>query len=172
TKQKAEKSATTTFLLVSSATDAEAAAERAGILAEAVTFARDLVNTAPTDLVPEDLASAARQSAQRANPQTEAPDEQTLAAGGYRRLSGVGQRSKNPPRLVRLSYSHPEATKPVAYVGKGITFGSGGLSLKPAGSMDWMKSDMAGAASVLAAMRAISALNVKVNACGYLTVAE
>src|SRR5699024_9695760 len=58
------------------------------------------------------------------------------------------------------------------YVGKGITFDSGGLSLKPAGSMDWMKSDMAGAASVLAAMRAISALNLKVNAVGYLTVAE
>src|SRR5699024_3322953 len=102
TKQKAEKSATTTFLLVSSATDAEAAAERAGILAEAVTFARDLVNTAPTDLVPEDLASAAREIAQQANLQIEVLDEQALAEGGYGGLTGVGQGSKNPPRLVRL----------------------------------------------------------------------
>src|SRR5699024_3068982 len=67
TKQKAEKSATATFSLISSATGAEAAAERATVLAEAVTFARDLVNTAPTDLVPEDLASAAQEIAQQAD---------------------------------------------------------------------------------------------------------
>ena len=171
-KQKAEKSATATLSLVSSATGAEAAVERAAVLAQAVSFTRDLVNTAPADLVPEDLASAAQEIAQQADLQIEVLDEQALAEGGYGGLTGVGQGSENPPRLVRLSYSHPEATKTLAYVGKGITFDSGGLSLKPAGSMDWMKSDMAGAASVLAAMRAIAGLKLKVNVVGYLTVAE
>src|SRR5699024_5209970 len=151
TKQKAEKSATATFSLISSATGAEAAAERATVLAEAVTFARDLGHTAPTDLVPEDLASAAQEIAQQADLQIEVLDEQALAEGGCGGLTGVGQGSKSPPRLGRLSYSHPEATTSGADVGKGITCEGGGLRLRPARPMYWMKSDMPGAASVLAA---------------------
>ena len=168
-----KKSDTTTELvLASSAAGSDKAVERATVLAQAVFLTRDLVNTAPTDLVPEDLAATAREVAEQAGLQIEVLDERALSEGGYGGLIGVGQGSANPPRLVRLSHTHPEATRTVAFVGKGITFDSGGLSLKPAGSMDWMKSDMAGAASVLAAMRAIAALNLKVNAVGYLAVAE
>ncbi|WP_017606979.1 leucyl aminopeptidase [Nocardiopsis alkaliphila] len=171
-REKAAKNATTTLTLISEAAGADDAAERAAVLAEAVAFTRDLVNTAPADLVPEDLATTAQEIAQQAGLEIEVLDERALAEGGYGGLTGVGQGSANPPRLIRLSYSHPEATKKVAYVGKGITFDSGGLSLKPAGGMEWMKSDMSGAASVLAAMRAIATLGVKVNAVGYLAVAE
>ncbi|WP_159941099.1 MULTISPECIES: leucyl aminopeptidase [unclassified Nocardiopsis] len=163
---------TAELLLVSGAPGAAEAAGRAEVLAEAVNLTRDLVNTPPADLVPEDLASAAQEIAQRAGLEIEVLDERALSEGGYGGLTGVGQGSANPPRLVRLAHTHPEATRTVAFVGKGITFDSGGLSLKPAGSMDWMKSDMAGAASVLAAMRAIAALNLRVNVVGYLAVAE
>jgi len=171
-RQKADKAASASLTLISSAAGAEAAAERAAVLSEGVNYSRDLVNTAPADLVPEDLASAAQAIAQEADLEIEVLDEQALTEGGYGGLTGVGQGSANPPRLIRLEHSHPEATKTIAFVGKGITFDSGGLSLKPAGSMDWMKSDMAGAASVLAAMRAIATLELKVNAVGYLAVAE
>ena len=171
-REKATKNATTTLTLVSEVAGANDAAERAAVLAEAVSYARDLVNTAPADLVPEDLAAAAREIARQAGLEIEVLDEHALSEGGYGGLTGVGQGSANPPRLIRLSYSHPEATKKIAYVGKGITFDSGGLSLKPAGGMEWMKSDMSGAASVLAAMRAIATLGLKINAVGYLAVAE
>ncbi|OKI20200.1 leucyl aminopeptidase [Nocardiopsis sp. TSRI0078] len=164
--------ATTELVLISPASEAGDAAERAAVLADAVNLTRDLVNTAPADLVPEDLADTAQEIAQQNGLQIEVLDERALAEGGYGGLTGVGQGSANPPRLVRLSHTHPEATRTVAFVGKGITFDSGGLSLKPAGSMDWMKSDMAGAASVLAAMRAIASLGLKVNVVGYLAVAE
>jgi leucyl aminopeptidase len=77
-----------------------------------------------------------------------------------------------PPRLVRLSYTHPEAAKTVAFVGKGITFDSGGLSLKPPKSMETMKSDMGGAAATLAATAAIAELGLPVNVVGYMCLAE
>ncbi|MFE9246824.1 leucyl aminopeptidase [Nocardiopsis sp. NPDC006938] len=175
TGEKAQKKAargSVVLTVVSEADGAADAVERAAVLAEAVSFTRDLVNTAPADLVPEDLASAAQEIAQQAHLEIEVLDERALDEGGYGGLTGVGQGSANPPRLVRLAHSHPEATRTIAFVGKGITFDSGGLSLKPAGSMDWMKSDMSGAASVLAAMRAIATLGLKVNVVGYLTVAE
>ncbi|GAA2769561.1 hypothetical protein GCM10020219_040920 [Nonomuraea dietziae] len=99
-------------------------------------------------------------------------DEKQLKEGGYGGIVGVGQGSANPPRLVRLSYTHPEAAKTLAFVGKGITFDSGGLSLKPSSAMDWMKSDMGGAGAVFGALVAIARLGLKVNAVGYLCLAE
>ncbi|MGW5878292.1 leucyl aminopeptidase [Nocardiopsis terrae] len=171
-EKKAAKAAETKLTVVSEAAGAGDAVERAAVLAEAVSFTRDLVNTAPADLVPEDLAGAAQEIARQTGLEIEVLDERALSEGGYGGLTGVGQGSANPPRLVRLAHSHPEATKTVAFVGKGITFDSGGLSLKPSGGMEWMKSDMSGAASVLAAMRAIATLGLKVNVVGYLTVAE
>ncbi|NED55641.1 leucyl aminopeptidase, partial [Micromonospora aurantiaca] len=74
--------------------------------------------------------------------------------------------------LVRLAYTHAEASRTLALVGKGITFDSGGLSLKPTDAMDWMKSDMGGAAAVLGALAAIAELGPKVNVVGYLAIAE
>ncbi|CAM4253433.1 leucyl aminopeptidase [Nocardiopsis rhodophaea] len=158
--------------VISSAEGAAETAARAEILAASTNLARDLVNTAPADLVPEDLAGAAEEVARETGLAIETLDEHALADGGYGGLVGVGQGSSNPPRLVRLAYSHPEASTTVAFVGKGITFDSGGLSLKPASSMDWMKSDMGGAAAVLAAMRSIALLKPTVNVVAYLAIAE
>jgi leucyl aminopeptidase len=152
--------------------EAEDALRRAEMLAESVTLVRDLVNTPPSDLSPEILAETAEQVGTDAGLSVQVLDEKALVEGGYGGIAGVGQGSVNPPRLVRLAYRHPEATRTVAYVGKGITFDSGGLSLKPADSMDWMKSDMGGAAAVLGALRAIARLAPKVNVVGYLAIAE
>ncbi|MCO6005655.1 leucyl aminopeptidase [Actinoallomurus purpureus] len=151
---------------------ARAALDRARTIAEAVTLVRDLVNTPPSDLNPEALADAARQVGDEAGLSVEVLDEKALVEGGYGGIVGVGQGSVNPPRLVRLAYEHPEATKTVAFVGKGITFDSGGLSLKPSEAMDWMKSDMGGAGAVLGALKAIAALAPKVKVVGYLAIAE
>ncbi|NUW31431.1 leucyl aminopeptidase [Nonomuraea sp. SMC257] len=146
--------------------------ERATALAESVSLVRDLVNTPPSDLWPAKFAEIAEQAAAKAGLSVEVLDEKQLKDGGYGGLIGVGQGSANPPRLVRLSYTHPEAAKTLAFVGKGITFDSGGLSLKPSASMDWMKSDMGGAAAVFGAVLGIARLGVPVNAVGYLCLAE
>ncbi|MFI0349849.1 leucyl aminopeptidase [Actinomadura sp. 9N407] len=150
----------------------DASVERARTLADSISLARDLVNTPPSDLVPEDLAGAAERVAGETGLAIEVLDEKALVEGGYGGIAGVGQGSVNPPRLVRLSYTHAEAAKTLVLVGKGITFDSGGLSLKPAEAMDWMKSDMGGAAAVLGAMAAIAGIAPKVNVVGYLAIAE
>lgn len=148
------------------------AVARAHVLGAAVTLVRDLVNTSPAHLYPELLAAAAGEIAAASGLGLEILDEAALAAGGYGGICGVGQGSVHPPRLVRLSYQHPEASKTVVFAGKGITFDSGGLSLKPPKAMEAMKSDMGGAAAVLAALQAIAALGPAVNVIGYLPLAE
>ncbi|AQZ64969.1 Cytosol aminopeptidase PepA [[Actinomadura] parvosata subsp. kistnae] len=147
-------------------------AERASVLAESVSLVRDLVNTPPSDLWPARFAELAEQAGAEAGLSVEVLDDKQLKDAGYGGLIGVGQGSVNPPRLVRLAYSHPEAGKTLAFVGKGITFDSGGLSLKPSASMDWMKSDMGGAGAVLGALIGIARLGLPVNAVGYLCLAE
>ncbi len=149
-----------------------AAAGRAQELADAMTLVRDLVNTSPADLYPETFAAEAQRVAVAAGLEIEVLDHVALAGGGYGGITAVGQGSVHPPRLVRLAYRHPEATKTVVFAGKGITFDSGGLSLKPPKSMETMKSDMAGAAAVLGAFQAIAALRPAVNVVGYLAMAE
>jgi len=149
-----------------------AAAGRAQELADAMTLVRDLVNTSPADLYPETFAAEAKRVAVAAGLEIEVLDHVALAGGGYGGITAVGQGSVHPPRLVRLSYRHPEASKTIVYVGKGITFDSGGLSLKPPKSMETMKSDMAGAGAVLGALQAIAALRPAVNVVGYLAMAE
>jgi leucyl aminopeptidase len=157
---------------VVSGADPGDALRRAEVLAESVSLVRDLVNTPPSDLTPEILAETAEQVGADAGLSVQVLDEKALVEGGYGGIVGVGQGSVNPPRLVRLAYRHPDATRTIAYVGKGITFDSGGLSLKPADSMDWMKSDMGGAAAVLGALKAIARLAPKINVVGYLAIAE
>jgi leucyl aminopeptidase len=152
--------------------DFAAAASRARILASAVALTRDLVNTGPSDLFPAIFADEAERLAGVSGLDVEVLDEKALAEGGYGGIIGVGQGSARPPRLVRLGYSHPDATRTVVLVGKGITFDSGGLSLKTAKGMETMKSDMSGAAAVLASMQALAALRPVVNAVGYMPLAE
>jgi leucyl aminopeptidase len=149
-----------------------AAAGRAEVLADAMTLVRDLINTSPAQLYPETFAAEAERVARAAEVEFEVLDHAALASGGYGGLTGVGQGSVHPPRLVRLGYRHPTATKTVVFCGKGITFDSGGLSLKPPKSMEAMKSDMSGAAAVLGAVQAIAALKLAVNVVGYLAMAE
>jgi leucyl aminopeptidase len=150
----------------------EAAASRARILAEAMTLVRDLVNTAPADMVPSDLAAAAEQVAIASGLGVQVLDENELAKDKYGGILAVGMGSAHPPRLVRLEYTHPDATTTVVFAGKGITFDSGGLSLKPSKAMETMKADMSGAAAVLGALQAIAALGPAVNVVGYMPLAE
>jgi leucyl aminopeptidase len=147
-------------------------AGRGRVLAEAMTLVRDLINTPPADLVPADLAEAATRVAETGGLAIQVLDESELAKEGYGGILAVGMGSVHPPRLVRLEYTHPEAAKTVVFVGKGITFDSGGLSLKPPKSMETMKSDMGGAAAVLGTLQAIAALRLPVNVVGYLCIAE
>jgi leucyl aminopeptidase len=158
--------------LLSSAQDADAAAGRAQAIADAMTLVRDLVNTSPSHLYPETFAAEAAKVAETAGLAIEILDHEALASGGYGGITGVGQGSVHPPRLVRLGYHHADATKTVVFAGKGITFDSGGLSLKPPKAMEAMKSDMGGAAAVLGALQAIATLQPKVNVIGYLPMAE
>ena len=148
------------------------AVRRAQVVADAVNLSRDLINTAPVDLPPAALAAEAERVAAKAGVAAQVLDEDALMAGGYGGILAVGRGSSAPPRLVRLAYSHPEATKTVVFVGKGITFDSGGLSLKPPKSMETMKCDMSGAAAVLTATVAVARLNLPVNVVGYLPLAE
>jgi leucyl aminopeptidase len=100
-------------------------------------------------------------------------DEKALRKGGYGGILGVGQGSDAPPRLVHLTYKGGRAAKTrVALVGKGITFDSGGLSLKPANAMEEMKMDMGGAAAVIATMRAVAELGLKVDVEAWIPMAE
>jgi len=148
------------------------ASRRATVLADAVSLVRDLVNTSPADLYPETFAAEAERVARASGLDIDVLDEKALADGGYGGIAGVGQGSVHPPRLVRLSYTRPGAAKTVVLVGKGITFDSGGLSLKPPKSMEAMKSDMSGAAAVLGALQAVAGLQPDVNVVGYLPLAE
>ncbi|RDG31151.1 leucyl aminopeptidase [Streptomyces corynorhini] len=150
----------------------KAAAERAIALTEEINRARDLINTPPNDLTPEAFAAVATAAGKENGIKVQVLDEKALAKGGYGGLLGVGQGSANPPRLVKLAYTHPEAEKTLALVGKGITYDSGGISLKPAGHNETMKCDMSGAAAVFAAVVSAARLGLRVNVTGWLALAE
>ena len=140
--------------------------------AEAVALARDLVNTAPNDLPPAVLADRAASAARAAGLKVQVLDEKALAKAGFGGILGVGQGSTRPPRLVRISYTPPRARALVALVGKGITFDSGGISIKPGAGMDHMTSDMAGAAAVIATTIAAAALQLPVAVTATVPMAE
>jgi len=152
--------------------EARAAARRAEVLAAAVAATRDLINTAPVDLYPSAFADAAVAAVEGLPISATVLDERKLARGGYGGLIGVGKGSVRPPRLVRLDYAPRGATAHLAYVGKGITFDSGGISIKPAAGMEAMKSDMSGAAAVLSTVVAAARLGLPVRVTGWLALAE
>ncbi|MFI1160190.1 leucyl aminopeptidase [Streptomyces sioyaensis] len=150
----------------------KAAAERSVALAEEINRARDLINMPSNDLDPKSFAAQAQAAAKEFGLKVEVLDEKALKKGGYGGLMGVGQGSETPPRLVRIAHTHPKADKTLALVGKGITYDSGGISLKPAGHNETMKCDMSGAAAVFAAVVAAARLGLKVNVTGWLALAE
>jgi len=149
-----------------------AALHRARVVAEGVALARDLVNRAPSDLYPESFAALAVDVCGAAGVAVTVRDERDLEREGFGGLLAVGRGSARPPRLLRLEFRPPEWQTHVALVGKGITFDSGGLSLKPAKDMGDMKSDMAGAAAVLAAVLAAARLDLPIAVTGWLALAE
>jgi leucyl aminopeptidase len=129
-------------------------------VAEAVAWARDLVNEGPADCTPSRLARAAQQLAREAGLRCEVRGPKEIAALGMGMFLGVTRGSAEEPRLVKVSYQPRRATaaRPLVLVGKAITFDSGGLSLKPTDSMVTMNGDMAGSAAVLGAMRVVARL--------------
>ncbi|MEU7376060.1 leucyl aminopeptidase [Streptomyces albidoflavus] len=151
---------------------AKTAVERAVALAEEMNRARDLVNTPPNDLYPESFAAVATAAGKEHGVKVTVIDDKALLKGGFGGLTGVGQGAAHGPRLVKLAYTHPKAEKSLAFVGKGITYDSGGISLKPAGHNETMKCDMAGAAAVFAAVITAARLGLKVNVTGWLALAE
>ncbi|MGH8904537.1 MAG: leucyl aminopeptidase [Egibacteraceae bacterium] len=142
------------------------------VLVRATSLARDLVNTPPDDKRPPALAERITEIAGKAGIDVRVHDEAALTEGGFGGILGVGQGSSESPRLVELTYAPPGAGGHVVLVGKGITFDSGGLSLKPTNSMNTMKSDMSGAAAVVAAMSVLPALGVTTKVTGLLALAE
>ena len=147
--------------------------QEAQIIAESVKNVRNLVNTPPSHMYPETFADYVKKSFKRnAKLTVEILEEKALKKQGFGALIGVGQGSVNPPRFVRLAYKSRGANFHLALVGKGITFDTGGISLKPPASMHTMKCDMAGAATVIEAFRAIMQLDLKINVSAYAALAE
>jgi leucyl aminopeptidase len=159
--------------LATTAEGAEAVLRRATVVATAVTTARDLVNTPPNDLFPETFAARAVALGEAAGLEVDVLDDAALAAGGYGGILGVGGGSSRKPRLVRLRWSGgPSPRASVALVGKGVTFDTGGISIKPAAHMDHMTSDMAGAAAVIATTVLAATLELPVAVTATVPMAE
>jgi leucyl aminopeptidase len=150
----------------------DAIADAAKIVVQAVVTARDWVNIPANLLYPESFANEVRSLVRGSKIAIDVLDETALSRDGYGGLMAVGGGSVRPPRLVRLSYRPRGATFHLALVGKGITFDTGGLNLKPAEGMYTMKCDMAGAAAVFAAVSAIAQLGLKINITAYGALAE
>lgn len=170
--QDAAKLPATTITVISKVNVDDELVARAGVVAGAVHAVRDLVNTPPLDLYPASFAETAQSLAEGAPVAVTVFGDKELAAGNFGGIIGVGQGSTRPPRLVKVEYSPADASKHLALVGKGITFDSGGLSLKPPASMVGMKYDMTGAATVLAVALAAARLGLGIRVTAWLCIAE
>lgn len=150
------------------------ACERARLVAESQNRTRALVNEPPNKLNPAALAEAAREMAAEAGLECEVLDREAMAKLGMGALLGVAQGSANPPFLIALQYrpSSPSGADHLALIGKGVTFDTGGISIKHADGMEKMKYDMAGAAAVIGAMRAIAYLKPAIPVTGYIPTVE
>jgi leucyl aminopeptidase len=149
-----------------------AAVHRARIVGDAVNLARDLVNMPPADKSPAKLADRIGVVASDAGIIIQTWDETRIQHERFGGLLGVAAGSAEPPRFLILDYRGGGESPCLALVGKGVTFDSGGLCLKPSGSMEAMKSDMTGAAVVVAAIQAAARLNLHVNVRGYVALTE
>lgn len=153
-------------------TAAAATLTRSAAIGTAVATARELVNTPPNDLFPASFAERAVALGKTAGIKVEVLDEKALAKGGYGGILGVGMGSSRPPRLVRMSYVATTAKASVALVGKGVTFDSGGISIKPAAGMETMTLDMAGAAAVVATVVLAATLKLPLTVTATVPMAE
>ena len=169
---KLPASQVTKITVLSEHKPSSAALTRAEVLADAVNATRTLVNSPANDIYPQSLATAIQKAAKGNGVTVEIWDEKRLAADGFGGILAVGKGSSRPPRLVRVEYKPRGAKAHLAFVGKGITFDSGGLSIKPAASMVGMKYDMAGSATVAQAVLAIAKLQLPVRVTAWMCLAE
>ena len=168
----AKKAPAEAIIVATAVVDASTLVERALSIASAVHVVRDLVNAPPSDLYPETFADQAVSLAADLPITVEVLADAELQDGGFGGIIGVGQGSIRGPRLVKLSYQPLGSQRHLALVGKGITFDSGGLSLKQPASMIGMKYDMTGAATVLAVILAVARLGLPVRITAWLCIAE
>jgi len=146
--------------------------DRYTMVSDSVNQARDMISEPGSVVIPEYMAEAARKIAKESDLDLKIWDEKKLAKDGYNGLLQVGRGSAHPPRLIRLAYRAKKAKHHLAIVGKGVTFDTGGISIKPSEKMWEMKGDMSGGAAVLYAMRAIGKLKPSVNVTGIVPAAE
>lgn len=164
--------------VLSTVKGAKTQAAHAASVATAVATARDFVNTPPSHLYPDEFASRAKALGESVGLEVEVLDDKALEKGGYGGVIGVGKGSSRPPRLVRLSHrgsrlaKNPKQAKKVALVGKGITFDTGGISIKPATNMHYMTSDMGGAAAVIATVTLAAQLDLPIDVIATVPMAE
>ncbi len=153
--------------------DVESGAQRAEIISRAVYCARDLVSTPSNDMTPSILAQRAADVAKEGSVTFEALDETTMRKLGMGALLGVSQGSAEEAKLIVLEYDGGGTDdRPIALVGKGVTFDSGGISIKPSEKMDEMKSDMSGGAAVIGTIKAIAELKIPLNVVGIIPATE
>jgi len=147
--------------------------EKGEIMAEATMLARDMVNEPANEMTPKRIAEIAKELAKKYNLEFNVFDSREMKAMGMGALLGVASGSRQPPKLITLSYKgNPKTKNAIGFLGKGITFDSGGISIKPAEGMGEMKDDMAGGAAVLAALVAISRLKPKINITAVVPATE
>lgn len=174
TKAEHENSLRTIYILSNSAKDpaTKSAVAQAEVLAEEISFVRDLINMPPNDLTPDAFCQMQKKRASALGLKVEIVNDTALREKGYGGITAVGQGSAAKPRLLHISYNPPKAKKRYAFIGKGITFDSGGLNLKPGLSMWTMKCDMSGAAAVVGAIMAIAKLKIPVAIDVWAALAE
>ncbi|MDO6461397.1 leucyl aminopeptidase [Granulosicoccaceae sp. 1_MG-2023] len=174
-KSPADKLKKIVFSISGRATKAVTGAmERAAAVSAGMCLTRDLGNLAPNICNPEYLAEQAKTLAKEYKSiKTTVLDERRMKTLGMGSLLAVAQGSEQPPRLIAMEYTGAaKSRKPVVLVGKGVTFDSGGISIKPSASMDEMKYDMCGAASVFGVMRAVAELGLPLNVVGIVPSVE
>jgi leucyl aminopeptidase len=160
------------YVLTRSNAKVKAGLDRGVRIGEAIGWARDLVNEPAAAKAPADVADIARKVARACGLKVRVLAGEQLVRERMGGVLGVGEGSERPPRFVRLEYAPAGARATVAFVGKGVIFDSGGLSLKTAGGMETMKTDMSGAAAVIAAMSTLRDLRVKTRVVGYVPLVE
>lgn len=158
--------------VLSNIEEAESVLRTAEVMADAVCYTRNLVNTPGNKLVPHTMVDAALDIGRELDLEVEALDENEMLEKGMNAILAVGQGSANKPYMITLKYNGAGDAPYTAFVGKGITFDSGGISIKPEAGMGEMKDDMAGAGAVLGAMKAIAELKLHCNIIAVLACAE
>lgn len=165
-------SKTVTVLLYGNRESLEDAIQYGQSLMEGVYFARDLANEPPSILTPEELANRSKKELEKAGVKVTIYDQKDIQKKNLGGILAVGRGSDNPQRLIVLSYKPPKAKKLIALVGKGVTFDSGGISIKPSAGMGEMKADMSGAAAVIGLFLSAAKASLPVELIGFVPAVE